>query len=129
MHASTGCIRANVASSPPTMIDSDPLTAPISPPLTGASSIVAPLDATTAARRVVAAGEMLLMSMTTALGRSAETTPCGPVRTSSTSGVSGSMVMTIGARRATSAGDPAAVAPDATSSSTGPRLRLCTTSG
>ena len=68
------------------------------------------------------------MSMTTAPGRNAERTPSGPVRTSSTSGVSGSMVMTMEARRATSAGEAAAVAPNATSSSTGPRLRLCTTS-
>ena len=46
--------------------------------------------------------------------------------TRSTSGVSGSIVMTMVDARATSAGEPAAVAPAAASSSTAPRLRLCT---
>ena len=110
------------------MIESDALMAPISPPLTGASSIVAPFDATIDASRRVAAGEMLLMSMTTARRCSPDTTPSAPVSTSSTSGVSGSIVMTTDACRATSAGDEAAFAPAATTSSTGPRLRLWTTS-
>ena len=42
MHSSTGRTRASAAASPPIMIDSVPLMAPISPPLTGASSIVPP---------------------------------------------------------------------------------------
>ena len=66
--ARIGRTRANAASSPPTMIDSVALMAPISPPLTGASSIDAPFSATCAASRSVATGEMLLMSMTTAPG-------------------------------------------------------------
>ena len=43
MHSSTGRTRVNAASSPPTMIESVALIAPISPPLTGASSIDAAL--------------------------------------------------------------------------------------
>ena len=50
------------------MMDNAALMAPISPPLTGASSIDPPLSATSVARRRVATGEMLLMSMTTAPG-------------------------------------------------------------
>src|SRR5262245_32582935 len=54
--------------------------------------------------------------------------PFGPVSTVSTSEVSGSMVMTTVLCRATSAGEPAAVAPAAATSSVAARLRLCTTS-
>ena len=108
------------------MIDSCALMAPISPPLTGASSIEPPFSATSVASRSVATGEMLLMSMTMAPGCSADSTPSAPVSTRSTSGVSGSMVMTMVETRATSAGVAAAVAPAATSSSTAPRLRLWT---
>src|SRR3989442_9728300 len=46
--------------------------------------------------------------------------------TASTSGVSGSIVITTVLCRATSAGDGAALAPALTTSSTGPRLRLWT---
>jgi len=48
------------------------------------------------------------MSTTTAFGRSVERTPSAPLSTSSTSGVSGSIVITTEHRRATSAGDVAA---------------------
>ena len=102
--------------------------APISPPLTGASSIEAPFSATSFASRSVATGEMLLMSMRMAPFWIAESTPSEPVRTRSSSGVSGSMVMTTVAACATSAGVAAALAPAAASSSEAPRLRLCTTS-
>ena len=67
--------------------------APISPPLTGASSIDAPFSAISFASLCVAAGEMLLMSITSDPGRTADSTPSGPVSTSSTSDVSGSIVM------------------------------------
>ena len=110
------------------MIDSDALIAPISPPLTGASSIAPPLSATSFARRSVATGEMLLMSMTTVPGVMPASTPSGPVSTRSTSGVSGSIVTTTVDARAASAGELAAVAPARASSSTAPRLRLCTVS-
>jgi hypothetical protein len=79
-----------------------------------------------AASRSVATGEMLLMSTTTAPCCNPDTTPSGPVSTRSTSAVSGSIVMTTVDARATSAGDAAAVAPAATTSSTAARLRLCT---
>ena len=82
------------------MIDSVALIAPISPPLTGASSIAPPFRPRCAASRSVATGEMLLMSITIAPCCSAESTPSSPVSTSSTSGVSGSIVMTTDARRA-----------------------------
>ena len=111
------------------MIDSVPLIAPISPPLTGASSIVAPSDAALAASRCATAGAMLLVSMTMVPRCMALNTPSGPSSTCSTSGQSGSIVMMRVAWRATSAGDDAARAPAATRSSTGGRLRLCTTSG
>lgn len=56
-------------------------------------------------------------------------TPFAPNTTSSTSGVSGSMVTTTVARSATCAGASAASPPAADSSSTGPRLRLWATTG
>ena len=67
------------------------------------------------------------MSMTTVPGLSSLRTPFSPVSTCSTSGVSGTIVMMMVAARATSAGEPAAVAPAATTSSTGFRLREVTT--
>ncbi len=60
------------------MIDSVALTAPISPPLTGASSIAAPFDATSAASRRATTGEMLLMSITTAPDFRPSAMPSGP---------------------------------------------------
>src|SRR5262249_47792864 len=120
--------RSKADSSPPTMIDSCALIAPISPPLTGASSIAPPLSATSFASRWVAVGEILLMSMTIAPRGSVERTPSCPVSTNSTSDVSGTIVMTIVDCRATSAGDVPALAPAAATSSTAPRLRLWTTS-
>ena len=129
MHASTGRARSKAAVSPPTMIESVPWTAPISPPLTGASSKVAPRAATWSARRRVATGEMLLMSMITLPGASPSRTPPSPAIIRSTSGVSGSIVMTIEDCRARSGTVGGAVAPAATSSSTGPRLRLNTCTG
>src|SRR5437899_10929764 len=127
MASSTGRARSNAAWSPPAMIDSEALIAPISPPLTGASSIVAPFSATIFASRWVATGEMLLMSITIAPRCTVDSTPSAAVITSSTSGVSGTIVMMMVAWRATSAGDVAAFAPAPTTSSTAPRLRLYTT--
>src|SRR5499426_1529974 len=128
MPSRIGRTRLNALSSPPTMIDSVPLIAPISPPLTGASRSVAPFSAAAAAKRLIAIGDMLLMSMITAPRWTAGSIPSAPVRTASTSAVSGSIVITTVDCRATSAGEPAAVAPAAATSSVAPRLRLCTTS-
>jgi hypothetical protein len=55
-----GRARSNAAASPPTMIDSDALIAPTSPPLTGASSMAAPSDAARSARRRATAGAIVL---------------------------------------------------------------------
>ena len=64
------------------------------------------------------------MSMTTLPGCKPVSTPSSAVSTRSTSGVSGSIVMTISDARATPAGVVADVAPAATSASTAARLRL-----
>jgi hypothetical protein len=109
------------------MIDSDALIAPISPPLTGASSMVAPSDDARAASRRAVAGAIVLVSMRIVPRCRALNTPSGPSMTSSTSGESGSIVMMRVARRATSADDVARTAPAATNSSTGPWLRLWAT--
>ena len=102
MHSNTGRTRANAAASPPTMIDSAALIAPTSPPLTGASSIVPPLAVTADARRSVATGEMLLMSTTIAPLQTAQHA-VRPREHELDVGVSGSIVMTMSERRATSA--------------------------
>src|SRR5438045_3127095 len=68
---------SNASASPPTMIDSVPLTAPISPPLTGASSICAPSDFAFAASRRATPGAMLLLSMMIVPRASAPDTPSG----------------------------------------------------
>jgi hypothetical protein len=67
--------------------------APMSPPLTGASSIVPPSDLARSASRRATPGAMLLMSMMIVPGWSAVKTPFGPSSTSSTSGESGTIVM------------------------------------
>ena len=56
-------------------------------------------------------------------------TPEGPSSTVSTSGVSGSIVITTSVAAATSAGVEARVAPASASSSTGPGERECTVRG
>ncbi len=85
--------------------------APISPPLTGASSMTAPSEAARAASLCAVAGAIVLMSITIVPGCIEENTPPGPSMTSTTSGESGSMVMMRAARRATSPGDQARRAP------------------
>ena len=127
MHSRIGRTRARASLSPPTMMESVALMAPTSPPLTGASIMVPPLAATSAARRRVATGEMLLMSITTVPVAIVSRMPAGPAITASTSGVSGTIVMMMLACDATSAGELAAMAPAATSSVTAGVLRLNTT--
>src|SRR5258708_814790 len=127
--ARIGLTSANALASPPTMIESVALIAPISPPLTGASSMVAALVRAASASRRATTGAMLLMSMRMVPGWMALKIPFVPSTTWATSAESGSIVMIRVARRATSSGDVARAAPVATSSSTGPGLRLCTTSG
>ena len=88
-----GFTSANAAASPPTMIDSVPLMAPISPPLTGASS----MRAARVRRRV---GEPPRDGRRDAAhvdedrpGLQRREDPVGPSSTCSTSGESGSIVM------------------------------------
>ncbi len=118
---------SSAAASPPTMNVNVPSIAPISPPLTGASSMAAPSSCARPANRRAMAGEIVLESTTTVPFCIAPNTPFAPSSTFSTSGPSGNIVMTTRAACATSAGEFAAVAPAATSASTGPRLRLWTT--
>jgi len=74
-------------------------------------------------------GEIVDMSMKMSPGLAPSMMPSLPSATCSTSGELGSIVMSTSHWAATSLGDDAALAPDLTTSSTGPRLRLCTTSG
>ena len=55
----------NIDFSPPTIIASVPFIAPVSPPLTGASSISTPLSFNRVANVFVADGEIVLISITT----------------------------------------------------------------
>ena len=110
------------------MIDSAPSIAPFSPPDTGASSIATPLASSALPTFWETIGEIVDMSMKTRPRRAPSTMPFGPSATCSTSGELGSIVMSTSHCAATSLGDPAALAPASTISSTGPRLRLWTTS-
>ena len=75
---STGCARSKAASLPPTMIESVPAIAPLSPPLTGASSISAPAPSASAASSRATRGAIELMSMASQPGRAAASAPSGP---------------------------------------------------
>ncbi len=123
-----GFARANASSLPPIMIESDASIAPFSPPLTGASSDATSFFASSAAMRFVVAGAIVLMSIHSAPLRIPAAMPFSPSATDSTSGESGSIVMTTSLRDATSLGLDAGVAPSAASSSTGARERFRTVS-
>ena len=99
------------------MIESVALIAPVSPPETGASSMSMPASARRAEMRRVTSGEWVVMSMWTRRGCAPSMMPLGPSATSSTSGASPTIVMTISLRSATSFGLEAAVAPSATRAS------------
>ncbi len=114
------------SASPPTMIDRLASRAPTSPPLTGASRNRTPLACASPATRRAVSGRTVLMSMSSIPSRAMLRTPSSAMATSSTSGESGTTVMTTSASAATSAGDVPAVAPTATSFCTGPGDRLCT---
>ena len=85
--------------------------APTSPPDTGASTQPAPAFLIFLANSLVASGAIDDMSMTSLPFRLAEATPSAPNRTSSTCGVSGTMVMMISALAATALGVAAKTAP------------------
>ena len=112
---SSGNTRSKAATVPPTITDRVPSIAPCCPPDTGASSISTPFARSISAIRRVTDGEIVLLSTTTMPGRAPCTTPAGPSTTSSTSGVSDTLVNTNSACSATSRGEPQAVAPAVTS--------------
>ncbi len=88
--------------------------APMTPPLTGASSISTPFSASLAAISRVAMGLMVLMSMKMSPFLAPCMAPLVPRRTSSTSGLSVTMVTTTSEFSATSLGLFAALAPAST---------------
>ena len=92
---------SNVFAGPPTMIDRVALRAPTSPPETGASRYSQPSALIFCANTFVAIGEMELMSTTTWPWLRPAATPFSANNTASTSGVSGTIVMTMSARSAT----------------------------
>ena len=75
------------------MIESVPAIAPMSPPLTGASSIVAPRAFARSARRRAGPGRDAAHVDDDGARLHALKTPLGPSRTNSTSGESGTIVM------------------------------------
>ena len=93
------------------MMDRVPAIAPVSPPLTGASSMSAPFSLSAAAMVRVAEGEMVLMSMTTEPGLMPSMIPPSPRITFSTSGVSVTIVMITSDLLAVSFGLSAQTAP------------------
>ncbi len=105
------------------MMESVAFRAPTSPPETGASSQSQPFSANRLANFFVAIGLIELMSMRILPGLKPSAMPSAPNTTASTSGVSGTMVMTASQRSATSRGEPQAMAPASISSAGGvPRL-------
>src|SRR5258708_7873943 len=86
--------RLKIPSSPPTIMESVPAIAPLSPPLTGASSVAIPRSANRSARVRVATGELVLISMTTSPPCAPSITPSVPNSTPSTSAVPGTIVIT-----------------------------------
>src|ERR1035438_3964786 len=115
---STGAIFSNNAASPPTMMASVPSTALGSPPLTGASRKPTPFAAQAAPTFWETIGLMELMSTTTVPRRAPSRTPPAPSMACFTSGPSGSIVITISDRDATSRHDSPRAAPAVTAAST-----------
>jgi hypothetical protein len=120
MPAKKRCALAKAAASPPAMMDSDAFFAPSGPPDTGASTKATPTRASSACMRRTAPGAMVLMSITSLPSGGFASKPPSPWTTASTSGVSGSMVMTASAPRLASAMLAAARMPCAASSCAAP---------
>ena len=95
---------------PEVITASVPLTAPATPPDTGASIAVMPRSASPAAIAFATRGPVVERS-TNVFTREPAATPSLPSATSSTTAGTGRLVMTISARDATSAGDDTVVAP------------------
>ncbi len=84
------------------MIDSVPSRAPTSPPETGASNAAAPIWAAASNTIRATAGAIELMSISSIPALVPAITPFSPRYTCSTSGESGSIVITTSVRSATS---------------------------
>src|SRR5260221_6333812 len=125
----TARARSTSAASPPTMIESRASIAPISPPETGASSVLKPFAAARSAMSRDATGEMLLMSTTSSPSCVPSAMPAGPNVTASTSGAFVTIVTTMSERSATSRGVVTTVAPRSFSESARASVRLVTVRG
>ena len=99
-----------------TITASVPLTAPATPPLTGASTAVMPFAASAAAISRAAVAPVVERS-STVLTLVPAMTPSAPSATLRTIGGSGRLRSTVSTAEATAAGDAAALAPFATSAS------------
>ena len=106
------------------MIDSDASIAPCSPPLTGASTTPMPRLVPSAAKRAATSGRIVLQSIYSSPGLALAKTPSSPRATLSTSGESGSMVITTSAPATACATLDAPWPPAATSRSIGSGRRL-----
>ncbi|SKZ50136.1 Uncharacterised protein [Mycobacteroides abscessus subsp. abscessus] len=106
------------------MIDRVALTAPSSPPDTGASRNKWPRSAAWSANRTATSGLMVEKSTMTVPGLACVNTPSDPVSACSTSGESGSTVATMSASATASAMDCAAVPPASMSAAAFDAVRL-----
>ena len=113
MASSTGLWALKTASSPPTQMASLPDLAPFGPPLTGASSMWAPLSAKILLIRRTTVGEFVLRSKYARPRPSPARMPLSPRATASTSGGVGSEVNTTSLASATCLGESAHFAPAA----------------
>ena len=108
--SSTGRTRSNVLASPPHITVSVPFSAPIFPPLTGASMKSMPRSASSAASRRDVAGSPEVQSTSTEPLASPPSSPSGAWTSASTSRELGTHVTTTSAARAASAGVAATAA-------------------
>ena len=120
----TGRARSTSASSPPTKIVSVAFLAPSLPPETGASTIDRPRSLSRAAKSQLPDGAIVEQSTMRVPARAPPTTPSGPNRTASTSGVSETQITTISASATAAAGVSAISTPRSASSGARPGVRF-----
>ena len=121
-----GRTASNTSAGPPTMIDSDPLRAPTSPPDTGASSECTPRAAATSAISTAKEGSLVVMSTRTDARPGTAEGPASPSSTSRTSLGKPTMENTTSLAAATSSGVSAHRAPCASSSPARRRVLVVT---
>ena len=102
---------ATMSSSPPTMMESVPASAPAAPPETGASNMWMPSAASSSAMATVNHGSDELMSIRTLPGSKPSARPSAPNVASRTSALAGSMVMTASHTAATAMAESSATMP------------------